>query len=239
MDIRITDPHLDPPGASEAYYSERSVRPAPNYWCYSPNPVAPQVGDLPAKRNGFITLGCLNHFSKTNPTVLATWCRVLGAIPESRMLLHAHPGRHRDDVLEILRTNGVDPARLEFVGSQPTQQYLETYNRIDIALDPFPYHGGTTTCDALWMGVPVIVLAGKLAVHRAGASLLNNVGLPEFVANSPEEYERIAIGLANDLARLDDIRRTLRENMRRSPLCDANCFTRGLEKLLREAWRAR
>jgi predicted O-linked N-acetylglucosamine transferase (SPINDLY family) len=233
MDFRITDPTLDPPGdESEAFYSERSLRPASNYWCYRAIDDTPDVGPLPAERNGYVTFGCLNHFSKVNPPLLETWCRLMREVPDSQLILHALAGSSRERALATMASHGVDASRVEFVCSQPMPQYLDTYNRIDVGLDPFPYNGGTTTCDALWTGVPVVTLAGTLAVHRAGASILSNVGLPELITQNADDYVRVARELAEDRPRLREIRANLREKMRASPLCDAATFTRGLEESL-------
>src|SRR5205823_3944412 len=138
---------------------------------------------------------------------------------------------HRDCVPEILGK------RVDFVPRQSTREYLETYNRIDIALDPFPYAGGTTTCDALWMSVPVVTLAGKIAVHRSGVSILTNVGLPELIAQTTEEYVRIAVEVARDRNRLTKLRASLRSMMLQSPLMDANAFARDVESAFRKIWR--
>jgi predicted O-linked N-acetylglucosamine transferase (SPINDLY family) len=140
-------------------------------------------------------------------------------------------------VLGLLEQQGVDPRRLRFADFQPPKEYFGLYGQIDIALDPFPYGGGTTTCDALWMGVPVVSLVGKTAVGRGGLSILSNIGLPELVARSEEQYVRIASELAGDLPRLRDLRSTLRQRMERSPLMDAPRFARNIEAAYREMWR--
>ena len=132
---------------------------------------------------------------------------------------------------------GIDPRRIEFVGFMPVANYFQEYQRIDVALDPFPYGGGTTTCDALWMGVPLISRQGRTAVSRAGFSILSNIGLPELVGNSPEQYVQIAADLAGDLPRLAHLRATLRQRMERSPLMDARQFTHDLENAYRTMWR--
>ena len=153
------------------------------------------------------------------------------------MLLHAHAGSHRDRVAGFFAEQNIAPTRLHFVSGLPTQEYFGTYQQIDVALDPFPYGGGTTTCDALWMGVPVVSLAGQTAVGRGGVSILSNVGLPELVAADTEEYLGIAVGLAQDLSRLSRLRATLRNRMQASPLMDAPRFARNVEAAYREMWR--
>jgi predicted O-linked N-acetylglucosamine transferase (SPINDLY family) len=131
----------------------------------------------------------------------------------------------------------MSPERVEFVAYLPWTEYFETYHRIDVALDPFPYGGGTTTCDALWMGVPVVSLAGKLAVGRGGLSILSNVGLADLVGRDVDQYVQIAAGLAADISRLQELRATMRERMRSSPLMDAPRFARNLEAAYRQMWR--
>jgi predicted O-linked N-acetylglucosamine transferase (SPINDLY family) len=164
------------------------------------------------------------------------WRRLLQATPESQLLLHAHSGCHRDRVREFFAQEGVSPERVTFVNNVPTAEYFDIYQRVDVALDPFPYGGGTTTCDALWMGVPVVSLAGQTAVGRGGLSILSNIGLPELVARDTEHYVRVAVELANDLPRLSHLRATLRERMRASPLMDARRFARNVEAAYREMW---
>jgi predicted O-linked N-acetylglucosamine transferase (SPINDLY family) len=153
------------------------------------------------------------------------------------LLLHCHAGSPRDAVQRLFDQRGIASNRLTFVGVLPTEQYFELYRQIDLALDPFPYCGGTTTCDALWMGVPVVSLAGRTAVGRGGLSILSNVGLPELVARDTEQYVQIAAHLAADRPRLADLRATLRQRMQESPLMDAPRFARNVEATYREMWR--
>ena len=181
IDYRLTDPYLDPPGRDERIYSEESVWLPETYWCYRPPIKTPPVDALPALEAGHVSFGSLNNFCKVTPPTLAAWGRLLQAVPGSRLLLHAHAGSHRDRVRACLAGQGVAAERVEFVDFQPMAEYFDVYRRIDVALDPFPYVGGTTTCDALWMGVPVVSLAGQTAVGRGGLSILSNVGLPELV----------------------------------------------------------
>jgi predicted O-linked N-acetylglucosamine transferase (SPINDLY family) len=136
-----------------------------------------------------------------------------------------------------MNAEGLDPARLEFVGFQPLAKYYDQHARIDIALDPFPYGGGTTTCESLWSGAPVVSLAGRTAVSRAGLSILSNVGLPELVAHSTDQYLDIATTLARDLPRLTELRAGMRKRMQASPLMDGPRFARDIESLYRQAWR--
>jgi len=195
------------------------------------------VAVLPAVAQGFITFGCLNNFCKVGDATLAVWARLLGAVPHSQILLHALEGGHRQRVQARLAQAGVDPQRVRFAGRVPLCDYFRLYNGIDLALDTFPYGGGTTTCDALWMGVPVVSLVGQTAVGRAGLSILVNVGLPDLVARTEEQYVQIATGLANDWPRLGALRATLRSRMEHSPLMDAPRFARNIEAAYRQMWR--
>jgi predicted O-linked N-acetylglucosamine transferase (SPINDLY family) len=138
--------------------------------------------------------------------------------------------------MRFMADHGIAPERL-LVSHVPSQEYFQTYGRMDIALDPFPYCGGTTTCDALWMGVPVVTLCGRIAAGRAGASILSNAGLAELIAHSPDEYERIVADLAGDLPRLRELRLTLRRRMQSSPLMDTAGYARSVEDAYREMWR--
>jgi len=229
---RLTDPFLDPPG-NDQWYVERSLRLPQTYWCYQANDAAPAVNALPATASGEITFSCLNNFCKISPPALATWSKLLNTIPNSRLILHTTPGTHCDRVRAAL---GIDPSRLSFVRRMPMPQYFAQYHRIDIALDPFPYTGGTTTCDALWMGVPVVSLAGKTAVSRGGLSILSNIGHADWVAQTIDDYLQIVTNLAGDLKRLAAIRASLRDQMRRSPLMDAGSFAREVEAAYRWMW---
>jgi len=237
IDYRLTDPYLDPPGSEDSCYAEQSIRLPETYWCYRPVDSAPPVGPLPAIRNGRVTFGCLNNFCKLSEAALSTWIRVLQAVPDSHLLLHAYAGSARQRIGERFARHGVSTERLEFVDLLPRDEYFRTYRRIDVALDPFPYGGGTTTCDALWMGVPVVSLAGRTAVGRGGLSILSNLALQDLVTSDVDRYVQIAAALAADRARLGQLRATLRERMQRSPLMDAPRFARAVEAAYRTAWR--
>jgi predicted O-linked N-acetylglucosamine transferase (SPINDLY family) len=239
MDYRLSDPWLDPPGMDESIYSERTIRLPDSFWCYEPTGDRDlTVNPLPAGESGPITFGCLNNFCKVNAGVLDLWAQVLRAVPGSRLLLLAPPGSHRERVLERLGDGGVELGRVEFVPVQSRRSYLETYHRIDLALDTFPYNGHTTSLDSFWMGVPVVTLFGQTAVGRGGWSLLSNLGLPELAARTPEDFVEIAVALARDVPRLATLRAGLREKMQASPLMDAPRFARGIEAAYRGMWRA-
>jgi protein O-GlcNAc transferase len=237
IDFRLTDPYLDPPEHDDQRYTEQSIRLPETYWCYRPSANAPEVNALPALQAGHLTFGCLNNFCKiTTPTLLG-WRRLLKEIPGSRLILHAKLGSHRDRVRDFLAEEGISPDRVTFLPKIPPSQYLSTYLQMDLALDPFPYGGGTTTCDALWMGVPVLSLAGQTGVGRGGLSILSNIGLAELVAHNADEYVQIAVALAGDLPRLGNLRTALRERMQKSPLMDAHRFARNIEAAYRDMWR--
>lgn len=236
IDYRLSDPYLDPPGGDESIYTEKTIRLPDTYWCYRPMMELP-LQPPPALDKGFITFGCLNNFCKINDPLLSLWTRILRAVPRSRLLLHAQEGSHRQRLLDQLHRDGVEPQRVSFAAKAPAADYFALYQSIDLALDTFPYGGGTTTCDALWMGVPVVSLAGKLAVSRGGLSILSNIGLPQLVANTPDQYAQLAVDLARDLPRLKQLRLTLRQAMESSPLMDAPKFARGVEAAYRQMWR--
>jgi predicted O-linked N-acetylglucosamine transferase (SPINDLY family) len=237
MDYRLTDVHLDAPGMHDTSYIEQSCWLQDTFWCYDPCGADTSVGALPAETRGYITFGCLNNLSKTNGGVLDLWARVLCAVPRSRLIMLAHEGSHRQRALDTLTARGVKPDRVEFAGYRSRGRYLELFRRIDISLDTVPYNGHTTSLDSFWMGVPVVTLVGGTVVGRAGASQLMNLRLPELIARTPDQYVALASALAEDVARLTTLRRTLRERMRNSPLMDAPRFARAVETAYREMWR--
>ena len=237
VDYRLTDPYLDPPGDDATVYSERSIHLPETFWCYRPAIDTPPPGPLPALLAGHVTFGCLNNFCKVSAPAMAAWSRILLAVPQSHLLLHAHGGGHRACVWEFFQRQGVAAERVEFLDFLPIREYYGAHERIDIALDPFPYGGGTTTCDALWMGVPVVSLVGRTAVGRGGLSILSNIGLADLASRDIEGYVALAAALAGDTARLTELRASLRGRMQASPLMDAVRFTRNLEAAYREMWR--
>jgi predicted O-linked N-acetylglucosamine transferase (SPINDLY family) len=184
-----------------------------------------------------VTFGSLNTFRKINESVLQLWARVLRQVADSRLLLLSAEGSHLQRPLQILAQAGVERHRVEFVAQRPRREYLKLHHRLDVALDPFPYNGHTTSLDALWMGVPIISLAGKAPVSRGGLSILSNLGLPELVARSEDDYVRIAAELARDRTRLATLRATLRGRMEHSVLMDAPRFAAQIESAYRTMWR--
>jgi protein O-GlcNAc transferase len=237
IDYRLTDRFLDPP-EERGDYTETSIHLPHCYWCYSAPPLPDSRLAATDRRTGPPTFGCLNNFAKVSDVTLELWAQVLRHVPGARLLVYARTDLHRDRVRRALREAGVEEPRAAFVGHQPLADYLETYRLIDVALDPYPYGGGTTTCDALWMGVPVVSLAGRTAVSRAGSTLLANVGLERLVARTPDQYVERAAGLMRDAPGLVGLRRELRERLESSPVMNARQFARDVEAAFRTVWRA-
>jgi protein O-GlcNAc transferase len=233
IDYRLSDPYLDPPDTDLSVYSEETIRLPRTYWCYRPGGESPAVGAAPAIANGYVTFGCLANYGKVSPEAREVWGEIMAAMPASRLVVYCASEPQRRRLLERLGGHGVAAERVEFVGWQPWEEYMRTYNRIDVVLDPFPCGGGITTCDALFMGVPVISLVGKTAVGRSGSSVLSNLGLTELLARTPEEYRVLAARAVEWIA----LRPGLRERMRQSPLMDAAGFARDLEAIYRRIWK--
>ena len=237
MDYRLTDAFLEPPGVEARAVGERPWRLPDSWCCYEPHPDFPEIGPLPSARAGHVTFGSINKFARVNDAVLGGWALLLTEVPDSHLLLLCPDGDCRDRVGRFFAERGVAGARLEWVEFLPWDQYVQLFGRIDLALDPFPGNGMTTTLHSLWMGVPVVLLAGETPLARAGESLLSTAGLPELVATSVDEYVQIAAALARDRARLESLRATLRGRLRESPLLDAPRFARNLEVAFRGMWR--
>ncbi|MGA2443273.1 MAG: tetratricopeptide repeat protein, partial [Tepidisphaeraceae bacterium] len=237
IDYRLTDPHLDPPGLNDQFYSETSICLPDSFWCYDPLATQVAVNPLPAQTVGHVTFGCLNNFCKVNEQVLRLWAHVLKTVDRSRLMMLCPEGSHRHPLLNLLQREGITPDRIELIAHRPRVQYLELYHWIDVGLDTFPYNGHTTSLDSFWMGVSVITLVGQTVVGRAGLSQLTNLGLAELVAQTPEQYVQIAAALAGDLPRLAELRRTLRARIEASPLMDAPRFARNIEAAYRQMWR--
>jgi protein O-GlcNAc transferase len=238
IDYYITDVHADPPGWTEGHYQEQLVRLPECGCCYRPGAAPDVVEQPPARKSGRVTFGCLNRPAKVNDEVLTLWSRILAAVPGSRLLLRGGWGRRTEDRLrDTLARQGIAPERLLLAGRTPTHvDYLKLFWELDLSLDPFPHNGITVTCDSLWMGVPVLSLAGRTTVSRQGVQLLTNVGLDEWIADTPEDYVQRAVELAGDLDRLAALRNGLRQRMSRSPLLDGLRFTRHLEAAYRATW---
>ncbi|HVT80030.1 MAG TPA: hypothetical protein VHM90_05180, partial [Phycisphaerae bacterium] len=240
MDWRLTDPLIDPAGSADEVPFEKPLRLAETYWCYAPPPQAGEVGALPALSAGRVTFGSFNYFSKCNDEVLGLWAELLRRLPGARIMIHVPKGSRQTHVQNFFSARGISAERVVLFGRLSEKDYFQQYSQIDIALDTFPWAGGTTTCDALWMGVPVITLAGKAGepLQRGGVSILTNLGHREWIADSPEAYMAVARDLAGDFSALAGIRAGLRDRMQRSVLLDAPRFARHMEEAFRHAWRA-
>ena len=240
MDWFLTDRWETPP-ALESLYSERLLRLPDGYVCYSPPPQAPDVAPAPVSRNGFVHFGCFNNLAKITPEVIATWCEILRAVPDSRLILKTHQLADPATAARFraaFARHGIDPGRVETRGSSPHRAFLASYNDVDIVLDPFPYSGGLTTCEALWMGVPTVTLPGESFASRHSTSHLSNAGFPDCVARDRADYIAQAVARAGDAEALARERLTMRARVRASPLCDAPRFGRALGAALRHAWMA-
>jgi protein O-GlcNAc transferase len=238
MDYRLTDALHDLPGISDRFHTERLVRlPACN-WCYRPDDDRPPVSPSPCLSAGFVTFGSLNKFYKATPPMLDLWARILPEVPGSRLVLVVQGGDQANpSVRQSIVDRGLSAGRLDVLEkARSRREYLERFGRIDVALDTFPFNGITTTCDALWMGVPVVSLAGQTHVSRAGLSILMTVGMGELVATTPDEYVQCATQLAADAGRLSSLRAGLRQRMDRSPLRDESAYTRAVEAAYRAMW---
>lgn len=237
MDYRISDPYSDPPGQTDAHYAEKLLLLPECAWCYEPDARSPPVAPLPALSAGYVTFGCLNNPVKVTDATLQLWSRILAAVPRSPLMLLSAEGREDVGLFHRLRRLGIDPTRVDPIWRQARDAYMGLFNRIDIALDPFPYNGETTTCDGLWMGVPLVTLAGDSCRARRGVSHLKNLGLPELVGDGPDDYVRIACDLARDTPRLEQLRGELRERMATSSITNGKRYTRHLEDAYRNIWR--
>ncbi len=239
MDYRLTDSVADPPGQTDSLYIEKLIRLNPSFFAYRPSDYAPPVAPLPAEACGRITFGCLNNPSKTGPWLARVWAAILRSVPDSQLMLLG-PSRQDADprVSNLFRDEGIDPKRILIVGKRSRFDYLHVYDRIDIALDPFPFSGHTTTCDALWQGVPVVTLAGQTYAGRMSASTLTQAKFPQWIAQTPQEYVRIAVGLAGDIPSLANLRRNMRDHLTSAPILDAKGFTRSLEAAYRKMWQS-
>jgi len=239
MDYYLADSVFLPPGDMEQLYVERALR-VPTWICYQAPADAPEVAPSPAIRDGRVTFGSLNTLAKVNASVIALWAKILRVVPNARLLMQAQ-ALADDDVqqklIEQFRRHGVSSERIDIVGPLSPIDHLRLHEKIDIALDPFPWSGWATTCHSLWMGVPVITLSGRSPAGRSGAALLSAVGRHDLVAATADDYARIAVTLAGDIAQLATTRREQRQRVAASALCDTTGFTRSLERAYRAAWK--
>ena len=236
IDYVFSDPRLAPPDA-DSEYCERVVRLPDTFWCYDPLTREPAVGALPALTAGHLTFACLNAPCKISDHAIRLWGGVMRAVENSRLLLMAPPGNHRRRLCDGLAAQGIARERIEIQPFLRRPDYLRSYQRVDLALDSFPYHGHTTSLDSYWMGVPVVSRVGRTAVGRAGLSQSFNLGLTGLAAATDEQFVAVAAALATDLPRLAALRQDLRGRMERSPLMDGSRFARHLESAYRSIWR--
>jgi predicted O-linked N-acetylglucosamine transferase (SPINDLY family) len=241
MDHRFTDAIADPPGMTESHYVEALVRLPEGTFCYRAPDTAPAPSPGPLERGEGPVFGCFNNPHKIGPKVIRLWAEIVNAVPGARLRLAAKQFLDAATVArfrERFAAAGLAPERLEIEGRRTFAEGFGLYATLDVALDPFPYHGTTSTCEALWMAVPVVTLPGRSCVSRVGPSLLSRVGLDDLVARDEAHYRDLAVGLARDPARLAELRRTLRDRVARSALCDGPRFARQMEAAYRDLWRA-
>jgi len=238
MDYRITDACMDPPGMTEKYHSEALIRLPGSNAPYRPEPHCPQVNALPALTSGEFVFASLNNLVKINQTVVNLWSQILAALPHARLML----GNVTDDiikrrVLDLFAQAGVDAQRLILKPRMSLLDYLALHHQIDMALDTFPYNGGTTSMHSLWMGVPVLTLAGEHTISRVGVAALTGAGLDKFITHSEQEYLQRAVQIAQELPSLNQTRQLLRERMGGGTVSDPAKITRHLEAAYRDVWR--
>lgn len=245
IDFRITDALADPPGPGDALHSERLLRLDPVFLCYAGPAEAPNPDPAPCLASGRITFGSFNNIMKLSPSVIATWSRILSVVPGSRLMIKSSSPVDQsatDALLARFAAHDISPERVQCLPkSRMLADHYRLYGKVDIALDPFPYNGTTTTCEAMWMGAPVVALRGVNGRHaaRVSASLLHAVGLDDLVAANLDEYVEIAARLAADHEALARLRSGMRARLLGSPLMDARTMARALENAYREAVRAR
>jgi protein O-GlcNAc transferase len=236
IDWRITDAKASPE-ALKAYHSERLLYLPDSQWCYQAPPNCPETSPPPSLSAGHITFGAFTNLAKIGAPVIELWCRLLERVPHSRLLVVGNGlGAIGEEVMARFTRHGAAPDRIELRNAVPFGDYLALHAQVDIMLDTFPYAGGTTSCHALWMGVPIVTMTGETASSCGGASLLQAIGLPDLVAQTPGQYLDIAAGLAIDQVRLAELRARMRSRMSASPLTDAPRFTRNLESAYRSMW---
>jgi protein O-GlcNAc transferase len=238
MDYRITDAVTDPEPLADTWHNERLLRLPDAQWCFRPFGELAAPGPLPARKAGFVTFGSFNNISKIGDSVLHCWAHILLKLPNSR--LHLTRIRSPERAAEIISLFGALEITADRIDCLPYRSDIPhglQFAGIDIALDPFPYNGVTTTCESLYFGLPVISLHGCHGISRSGLSILGSIGLPELVAATPKQYTDIAVALALDLPRLESLRASLRRRFEESSLCDEVRFAANFEEILRTAWR--
>ncbi len=240
IDYRIVDSHSDPEGVADTLCSERLIRLKDSFLCYQGDDQLPEPSEAPALKNGFVTFGSFNNVVKMTPEVVEVWSEILIRSPDSRLLLKSSQLQDESTkarVIEMFEQEGIPKERLVIYGLVPdSRQHMLTYNEVDIALDPFPYNGTTTTFEALWMGVPTLTLSGDVHASRVGRSILTNSGLEGWIAENKTEYIERALQKAANPVELDALRKSLRADLRASPVCDAKGFAAQMESAYRAMW---
>lgn len=238
VDYRITDAVADPPGMAEALHSERLLRLPHSQWCFRPPEAVRELAVARDPTDEAFTFGSFNQFAKISDSTIALWIATLNGVPQARLRIVGAPrGFATSSLVGKLTRAGIDPARYDVVARISLADYFAQYRRVDACLDSTPYSGGTTTCDALWMGVPVVTLAGTRSMSRSSASLLAAVGLAQLTARTPAEFVAAASRLASNGHWPTRSRAALRESLMKSPLMDEQAFAGDLEALFRNAWR--
>ncbi len=240
INYRITDGHCDPAGRTEHVYSEELIRLPHSFFCYRPPAEAPAVEALPALSRGYVTFGSFNNLAKISEGVLSLWASILRKVPGSHLLFQSKGLSDRETcrkLRDFFAAEGIDPGRIETAAYTSFAEHLALLGKVDIALDPFPWNGHTTTCHTLWMGVPTVALEGEFCISRMGVSVLSSAGLPELIASSGDEYSARLVELAGDLPRLESLRSTMRRRLLDSPLTAAPEFNRNIEAVYRRLWQ--
>lgn len=239
IDYLLSDTIETPEGVDD-YYTETLIRMPDDYICYRMPPYAPPVGPSPVERNGYITFGCLNNPAKINPILLRKWAGIMHQLPNSRLFLKGKQYASEsfcERIYQIMEEADIPRSRVILEGPAKHQEFMGAYDKIDIALDSWPYSGGLTTCEAMIMGVPVITMPGPTFAGRHSATHVTNAGFPEWVAEDWEDYERKVVALAKDANHLAELRKTLRETVLNSPLCDAKRFAKFFTIAMRAIWQ--
>ena len=238
IDYRLTDIIADPIGEADDLHSETLLRLPNGFQCYKGDQTVIADVNLPQKSNGYITFGSFNNLMKVTAEVIKAWSKILHAVPTSRLILkHSQLNHDTTRYIKLFNKEGISEDQIKLYGMLPNKgDHLKLYSAIDIGLDPFPFNGATTTCEALWMGVPVITLLGDRHVGRVGASILTNVGLTDFIAQDIDDYVELAIKMASNIEYLQDIRQGLRERMESSPLCNGKSFACDIENAYQDMW---
>jgi protein O-GlcNAc transferase len=237
MDYLLTDVIADPDDDTQHLMSEKPLRLPYGMFCYQPEldwAGGVEIAPPPAIKNGFITFASFNNLAKVNDACLVLWRKILSEVPDSRLIVKGKPFSDPQlvaDWRDRLSRLDLPNDRIQLLPYEKLQAHFASYNEVDILLDTFPYNGGTTTCDSLWMGVPVVTYTGSHRPARVGASILTHAGKAEWIAKDQTEYVEIAVKLASDVTQLVKVRQQLREDLKRRPMCDAKEFTRALEQI--------